>query len=144
MPASSAPQTWRLVELLHASARPCPACGEAHRYLMRKTIIGDCVPVLFPPGIAVPSTVRFDVELHLAGPGEYTRQREEPSRYHEVAERVRTSSIRCEGEGCGERFEELEAYRVHGCAVRYRQGITCNASSRCCSPPSSWAPPVPC
>ncbi len=118
MPAQPAPQTRRLVELLHASTRPCPACGETHRYLMRKTIIGDCVPVLFPPGIAAPSTVGFDVELHLAGPGEYTRQREGPSRYHEVAERVRTSSICCEG--CGERFEELEAYRVHECAVRYR------------------------
>ena len=118
MPAVSAPPTWRLVELLHASTRPCPVCGEVHRYLMRKTIIGDCVPVLFPPGIAAPSTVGLEVDLHLAGPGQYTRHREEPSRYHEVAERVRRSSIRCEG--CGERFEELEAYRVHGCTVRYR------------------------
>ncbi len=106
------------MELLHASTRPCPVCGEAHRYLMRKTIIGDCVPVLFPPGVAAPSTVVIDIELHLAGAGEYTRRREEPSRYHEVAERVRQASIRCEG--CGERFEELEAYRVHDCAVVYR------------------------
>jgi hypothetical protein len=35
-----------------------------------------------------------------------------------VAERVRQTSIRCEG--CGERFEELEAYRAHPCEVRYR------------------------
>ena len=118
MLASSAPQSWRLLELLHASTRRCPVCGEVHRYLMRKTIIGDCVPVLFPPGIAAPSTVGFDIELYLAGPGEYTRRREEPSRYHEVAERVRRTSIRCGG--CGARFEELEAYRVHSCVVHYR------------------------
>ena len=39
------------------------------------------------------------------------------SRYHQVAERVRHTSLRCEG--CGERFEELEAYRVHRCEMRY-------------------------
>ena len=42
----------------------------------------------------------------------------ERSRYHQVAERVRQASIWCEG--CGERFEELEVYRVHACEVRYR------------------------
>ena len=42
----------------------------------------------------------------------------ERSRYHEVAERVRQTSIRCEG--CGERFADLEAYRVHACEVHYR------------------------
>jgi hypothetical protein len=35
-----------------------------------------------------------------------------------VAERVRQTSIRCEG--CGARFEELEDFRVHDCAVVYR------------------------
>ena len=42
----------------------------------------------------------------------------ERSRYHQVAERVRQASIWCEG--CGERFEELEVYRVHPCGVHYR------------------------
>ena len=118
MPARNAPQTWRLLELLHASARPCPTCGEVHRYLARTTVIGDCMPVLFPPGVAAPVNVGIEVELHLAGPAEHSPAPEERSRYHQVAERVRKSSIRCEG--CGERFEELEAYRVHPCEVRYR------------------------
>ena len=60
MPAVSAPPTWQLVELLHAPTRPCPVCGEAHRYLMRKAFIGDCVPVHFPPGIAAPSTIGLE------------------------------------------------------------------------------------
>ena len=85
---------------------------------MRPTVLGGCLPVLFPPGIPVPYNIGVEVDLHLAGPAEHASSPEEPSRYHEVAERVRRSSIRCEG--CGERFEELEAYRVHACAVVYR------------------------
>ena len=38
--------------------------------------------------------------------------------HREVAARVRRTAIRCEG--CGARCEELEDYRVHPCAVRYR------------------------
>ena len=36
----------------------------------------------------------------------------------DIAERVRHTSIRCEGGGA--RLEELEAYRVHPCEMRYR------------------------
>ena len=118
MPPRTAPPTWRLVELFHASTRPCPACGQIHRYLMRTTVLGDCTPVLFPPGFPIPFNVGMEVDLHLAGPVDQTPAPGERSRYREVAERVRQSSIRCEG--CGERFEDLEAYRVHPCAVRYR------------------------
>ena len=32
-------------------------------------------------------------------------------------ERVRRTSIRCEG--CGARFEDLEAYRLHRCEMHY-------------------------
>jgi hypothetical protein len=118
MPPRPAPPTWRLLELLPPAARPCPACGQVHRYLMRMTPIGDCLPVLFPPGCPVPGHVGCEVELHLAGPTERSAAAEARSRYQQVAERVRRTSIRCEG--CGERFEELEAYRVHPCEVRYR------------------------
>ncbi len=114
----TAPPTWRLLELFHASTRPCPTCGQIHRYLMRTTPIGDCVPVLFPPGVPAPRNIGVEVELHLAAPADRPPGPSERSRYHEVAERVRRTSIRCEG--CGERFEDLEAYRVHPCEVRYR------------------------
>ncbi len=118
MPPSTASPTWRLLELLPPAARPCPACGEVHRYLMRMTSIGDCMPVLFPPGVPVPPNVGVEVELHLAGPAEHPAVAPERSRYHKVAERVRHTSIRCEG--CGARFEDLEAYRLHPCVVHYR------------------------
>ena len=81
---------------------------------MRMTPVGDCMPVLFPPGVPAPRNVGVEVELHLAGPAERPAVSPERSHYHEVAEQVRRTSIRCEG------FEELEAYRVHPCAVRYR------------------------
>ncbi len=42
----------------------------------------------------------------------------EQSHDQQVAERVRATSIRCEG--CGARFEELEAYRVYRCEAHYR------------------------
>ncbi len=118
MPPSTAPPTWRLLELLAPSGLPCAGCGQVHRYLMRMTAVGDCMPVLFPPGVPAPRNVGVEVELHLAGPTERPAVSPERSRYHEVAERVRQTSIRCEG--CGERFEELEAYRVHDCEVVYR------------------------
>ena len=118
MPPSTAPPTWRLLELVTPSGLPCAACGQVHRYLMRMTSIGDCMPVLFPPGLPVPPNAGVEVELHLAGPAERPAVAPERSRYHEVAERVRQNSIRCEG--CGERFEDLEDYRVHPCEVRYR------------------------
>ena len=118
MPSSTAPPTWRLLELLTPSARPCPACGEVHRYLMRMTSIGDCLPVLFPPGVPAPRNVGVAVELHLAGPVDRPTVEPERSRYHEVAERVRRTSTRCAGFGA--RFEELEAYRLHPCVVRCR------------------------
>ncbi len=85
---------------------------------MRMTPIGDCLPVLFPPGMPAPRHVGVEVELQLAGPVDRPAVSPERSRYQEVAERVRRTSIRCEG--CGERFEELEAYRVHPCAVHDR------------------------
>ena len=118
MPPRTAPPTWRLLELFHAATRPCPASGQIHRYLMRTTPIGDCVPVLFPPGVPVPRSVGIEIDVHLAGPAEHAPEQGERSRYQQVAERVRHTSIRCGG--CGERFEELEAYRVHACEVRYR------------------------
>ena len=118
MPPRPARPTWRLLELLAPSGLPCAGCGQVHRSLMRMTSIGDCMPVLFPPGVPAPRNVGVEVALHLAGPTERPAVSPERSRYHEVAERVRATSIRCEG--CGERFEELEDYRVHDCAVVYR------------------------
>ena len=118
MPPRTAPSTWRLLELLTTSGLPCAGCGQIHRYLMRTTPIGDCVPVLFPPGVPVPRSVGIEIDVHLAGPAEHAPAQGERSRYQQVAERVRQTSIRCEG--CGERFEALEAYRVHACAVVYR------------------------
>ena len=118
MPPRTAPPTWRLVELFTPSTLPCPACGEIHRYLMQTTVLGDCTPVLFPPGFPAPYNVGMEVDLHLAGPAEYAPTHDARSRYEQVAERIRRTSIRCEG--CGERFEELEPYRVHDCEVVYR------------------------
>ena len=62
--------------------------------------------------------VGLEIDAHLAGPTERSSAHEARSRYQQVAERVRQTSIRCEG--CGERFEALEDYRVHDCAVVYR------------------------
>ena len=118
MPPRAAPPTWRFLELLAPTGLPCAGCGQVHRYLMRMTASGDCLPVLFPPGVPAPRKVGVEVELQLAGPVERPAGAPERSRYHELAERVRRTSIRCEG--CGARFEDLEAYRVHPCAVRYR------------------------
>ncbi len=118
MPPRIAPPTWRLVELFHAATRPCPACGQIHHYLMRMTAVGDCMPVLFPPGVPVPRNIGVEIDAHLAEPTERAAAHEARSRYQQVAERVRRTSIRCEG--CGARFEELEAYRVHPCEVHYR------------------------
>jgi hypothetical protein len=118
MPVRRAPQTWRLLHLSRASALPCPVCGQVHHYLVRVSVVGDCTPVLFPPGIPVPSNIGIEVETYLAGPTDDAPIPGERSRYHEVAERVRKASIRCEG--CGERFTDLEEYRVHACEVRYR------------------------
>ena len=87
MPPSTAPPTWRLLELLTSSGLPCAACGQVHR-------------------------------AQLAGPAERSSDPDVRSRYQQLAERVRRTSIRCEG--CGARFEDLEAYRVHPCEVRYR------------------------
>jgi hypothetical protein len=80
--------------------------------------VGDCLPVLFPPGTTTPGTVGVEVELFLVGPAEDDAAPGEGSRYLQVAERVRRASIRCEG--CGERFADLEAYRMHACEVVYR------------------------
>ncbi len=118
MPPRSAPPTWRLLELLTPSGLPCAGCGQVHRYLMRMTPIGDCMPVLFPPGVPAPRNIGVEIDAHLAEPTERSVADDARSRYQQVAERVRRTSIRCEG--CGARFEELEAYRVHACEVRYR------------------------
>ena len=118
MPPRSAPPTWRLLELLNPSSTPCPACRQVHRYLMKMTAVGDCMPILFPPGVPVPLHVGVEIDAHLAEPVERSAASDARSRYHQVAERVRATSIR--REGCGERCEELEAYRVHDCAVVYR------------------------
>ena len=118
MPPRTAPPTWRLLELLPPAARPCPTCGQIHRYLMRPTVLGDCTPVLFPPGVPVPKNIGLEIDAHLAEPTERTAAADARSRYQQVAERVRQSSIRCEG--CGARFEDQEAYRVHPFAVHYR------------------------
>jgi hypothetical protein len=114
----AAPQTWRLLQLTKGPAIPCPACGQVHRYLMKLATVGGCLPVLFPPGVAVPPHAGQEVDLYLAGSADDAPIPGERSRYHEVAERVRRSSIRCEG--CGARFADLEAYRVHACEVVYR------------------------
>ncbi len=60
----------------------------------------------------------MEVELQLAELADPPAVSPERSRYHQLAEWVRRTSIRCEG--CGARFEELEAYRVHPCAVHDR------------------------
>jgi hypothetical protein len=117
-PLPRTPLTWRLLRLSKASYLPCAACGQVHRYLTRVSTVGDCMPVLFPPGMPTPGNVGLEVKLFLLGPVEDEATPGEGSRYHEVAERVRRASIRCEG--CGERFADLEAYRVHACEVRYR------------------------
>src|SRR5438067_1371377 len=106
MPTRPAPQTWRLVELLRPRGVPCATCGQVHRYLTHMTTIGDCLPVLFPPNTPAPGNLGREVALFLVGPVEADADPGEGSRYHEVAERVRRSSIRCEG--CGERFADLE------------------------------------
>ena len=118
MPPRPPPPTWRLLELLPPAARPCPACGQVHRYLMRMAAVGDCMPVLFPPGVPAPRNIGVEIDAHLAEPTARAAAHNARSRYEQVAERVRQTSIRCEG--CGERFEELEDYRVHACEVRYR------------------------
>ena len=118
MPAFRAPRTWRLLHLTKLSYLPCAACGQVHRYLTRVSTVGDCMPVLFPPGMPAPGNVGVEVELFLLGPVEDEPSPGEPSRYHEVAARVHRTSIRCER--CGERFTDLEAYRVHACEVHYR------------------------
>ena len=118
MPPRPAPPTWRLLALLTPTGLPYAGCGQVHRYLMRMTAVGDCLPVLFPPGVPVPRNIGVEVDAHLAGPLDHALVSGERSRYREVAQRVRLTSIRCEG--CGERFEELEDYRVHPCEVHYR------------------------
>ena len=119
MPIRRMAQAWRLLRLSKASFLPCAACGRVHHYLTRISTVGDCMPVLFPPGMPAPGNVGMEVELFLVGPvDDDASSPGEPSRYHEVAERVRKGSIRCEG--CGERFTELEAYRVHACEFLYR------------------------
>jgi hypothetical protein len=85
---------------------------------MRLTAVGDCLPMLFPPGVPTPRNIGVEIDAHLAEPAERSSAHDARSRYQQVAERVRHTSIRCEG--CGERFEELEIYRVHVCAVVYR------------------------
>ncbi len=97
---------------------PCAGCGQVHRYLIRMTSFGDCLPVLFPPGVPAPRNIGVEIDAHLAEPTERAAAQDGLSRYHEVAERVRHSSIR--REGCGARFEDLEAYRVHRCEMHYR------------------------
>ena len=118
MPLKSAPQTWRLVEPCMPSANPCPARGQIHRYLMMRIPVGDRMPVLFRPGVASPRNAGMEVELHVVVPTDRPAGATERSRYEQVAERVYQTSIRCEG--CGARFEEVGAYRVHDCAVVYR------------------------
>ena len=118
MPPRPAPPTWRLLALLTPSGPPCPACGQVHRYLMRLTAVGDCLSVLFPPGVPAPRNIGVEIDAHLAEPTARATAQDARSRYQQVAERVRRTSIRCEGRGA--RFEELEAYRLHPCAVRYR------------------------
>ena len=106
------------MELLTPTGLPCAGWGQVHRHLMRMTPVGDCMPVLFPPGVAAPHNIGVEIDAHLAEPRERAAAQDPQSRYEQLAERVRRTSIRCEG--CGERFEDLEAYRVHPCVVRCR------------------------
>src|SRR6266542_3303818 len=108
MPVRRVPQTWHLLHLTKASLLPCAACGQVHRSLTRVSTVGDCLPVLFPPGVPVPENLGLEVELFLVGPTDDVLPGA-GARYHEVAERVRQTSIRCEA--CGEQFTDLEAYR---------------------------------
>jgi hypothetical protein len=85
---------------------------------MVRTSVGDCMPALFPPGVPAAVHIGTEVELRPVGPSEYSTAADVRSRYQQVAARVRATSVRCEG--CGERFEELEEYRVHECEVVYR------------------------
>ncbi len=114
----TAPQSWRLLQLSHRPRRPCPHCGEIHRYFTRMTTRGACLPVLFPPGALAPTAYGEEAEVLVAGPGASNRAREERSAYQQILARVQETSIRCEG--CGERFDDLETYRLHSCEVRYQ------------------------
>lgn len=118
MRSSSAPPTWRVLELFNPTQRRCPHCHQPHRYLMRVSTQGACLPVLFPPGVAAPITHGDEVDVFLAGPADPLPPSEQRSAYRQVAERVKSATIRCEG--CGERFDDLERYRLHACEVRYR------------------------
>ncbi len=85
---------------------------------MRMAAVSDCLPVLFPPGVPAPRNIGVEIDAHLAEPAERAAAQDARSRYEQVTERVRQSSIR--SEGCGARCEDLEAYRLHECEVRYR------------------------
>ena len=118
MRSPNTPTTWRLLEVFNPTLKRCPNCHQPHRFLMRMNPLGECLPMLFPPGVAAPITHGDEVELWVAGPPDRTLQREQRTAYEQVAERVKATTIRCEG--CGERFEYLEAYRLHPCEVPYR------------------------
>ena len=83
MPPRPAPLSWRLLELLPPAARPYPAWGQVHRYLMRMTPVGDCLPVLFPPGVPAPHNVGVEIDAHLAEPTDRAAAQDARSRYQQ-------------------------------------------------------------
>ena len=82
MPPSTAPPTWRLLALVKSSGLPCAGCGQVHRYLMRMTAVGDCLPMLFLPGVPAPSNTGVEIDAQLAGPIERSGAHDARSRYH--------------------------------------------------------------
>jgi hypothetical protein len=111
-------QTWRLVRLTGWASRRCGTCGESHEYYTRPTRGGLCQPVLFPPGFVSGGVRGVEVEVFNVAPTDLPGLGEDDSAYREVARRVARTAIRCER--CGERFEDLDAYRDHSCELHYR------------------------
>jgi hypothetical protein len=109
-------RTWRLFEL-GQPLQPCPNCGDCHPYLTQPITSGMCHPVLFPPGTPGPPLPGHEAELLLAGPPPPAMSAEVLA-YSHLEARVREMAIRCER--CGERFEDLEDYRLHPCDLHYR------------------------
>src|SRR4051794_9485048 len=113
MDAKNGPPTWRLFALDHLPL-PCLNCGDLHAYISAPVNPGRCRPVLFPPGVPTPPFRGQVLELALTEPTEASAT-EELLAYSHLEARVREDAIRCER--CGERFEDLEVYRLHACGA---------------------------
>lgn len=107
-----------MLYLIHSPRHPCPARGQIHPYLTHVILHGACYPIVFPPDVLATGSKGTGVEVVLAGPVEAEREGGEWLAYRQLAKWVRQTTIRYEG--CGERFGNLEVYRLHDCEVRYR------------------------